>query len=134
MWGGVGDTGDTVAGGLRHRSPRRLTGRRTAAVERQLRCTMKKLGVLIAEEEHRRDGVAHPHHLLVDVDTPGTQIGVVGVDVLAEEGHAGGDPDRFALLRRHQRERRAAPGGHFHPAVALTEGDVGALLEPELAG
>jgi hypothetical protein len=26
------------------------------------------VGVLIAEEEHRWDGIAHPHHLRVDID------------------------------------------------------------------
>src|ERR1700722_7344518 len=94
----------------------------------------KTVAILVAEEEHRRHRVAHPHDLLVDVYSARAQVGMIGVDVIGGEGDTGGDPHLFSLLREHKRQRcLPSLGSYFHPAVSLAEGDVCALLQTELA-
>jgi hypothetical protein len=91
------------------------------------------VAVGVAEPEHRRDGVAHAADLGVDVDAALLELRVDAIDVVGVEADAGLDvASRVAGGRGDDGHGGVGPGrGDLHPAIAVAERHVGALLEAE---
>jgi hypothetical protein len=65
-----------------------LGSRRAAALSGRLDYE-ERVPVGVAEEEHWRHWIAHAHNLVVDIDAPGFEARVIGVDGAGAERHAG---------------------------------------------